>query len=160
MTNHSTTIWHIDDDELLLALFGFVLEEAGFNVVASSSKAEARRMAATAPQPGLIMLDMDMPAMNGLEALGWLNGLPRLKDVPVIIVSARFAADEQVQAAFEAGASGYISKVHLSLESLPKMVRDYLSAAQQARHKQAHDARVERAKTAYSRQREDFLAGA
>lgn len=128
--NNSTTILHIDDDELLLAVFGFVLEEAGFEVVSAGGGAEALQLAATTPPPGLVILDLDMPVMNGLETLDRLRQLPRFENIPVVVVSARNANDEQVQTAFQAGAAGYVSKLHLNLQRLPDIVHDYLPTRQ------------------------------
>jgi CheY-like chemotaxis protein len=132
MTNHSTTIWHIDDDELLLTIFEFVLQEAGFNVVSANGKAEILKLAAAA-KPDLVLLDMDMPAMSGLDVLQLFGSLPGLEDVLVVVVSSRFASDPLIHAAFEAGVAGYISKARLDLESLPGMVRDYLQNEQKVK---------------------------
>ncbi len=71
--------------------------------------------------PDLVLLDLNMPGVNGLEVLGYLRREPRLMDVPVIVVTAE---DERLvlQRAMRKGASAVIIKP-ASFEELEKVLR-------------------------------------
>ncbi|HEX5682889.1 MAG TPA: ATP-binding protein [Ideonella sp.] len=60
-------------------------------------------------RPQLALVDMHLPDGNGLELLRWLRRQPGLRDIPAIVVSAD-ATRRQQEAAFEAGATGYLTK--------------------------------------------------
>jgi CheY-like chemotaxis protein len=61
------------------------------------------------PRPGLIYLDIEMPGMNGLEALKLIKANPRFRDIPVVIMTG--VSDEtQMRVAAEAGANSYTIK--------------------------------------------------
>ncbi len=71
--------------------------------------------------PDLVLLDLNMPGVNGLEVLGYLRREPRLMDVPVIVVTAE---DERLvlQRAMRKGATAVIIKP-ASFEELEKVLR-------------------------------------
>lgn len=60
-------------------------------------------------QPDLILMDMQMPEMDGLTATKILCADPQTRDIPIVIVSAS-AMQEDLRRAYEAGCSGYITK--------------------------------------------------
>lgn len=88
-------------------------------------------------QPAIIILDLDMPRMDGLEVLRRLKGDSRTQHVPVIVLSGRQASEEKVQA-FELGASDYVTKpfeiaeVRLRLRSVLKTYQLMQMLAQRA----------------------------
>jgi two-component system response regulator len=61
------------------------------------------------PRPGLIYLDIEMPGMNGLEALKAIKADPALSDIPVVIMTG-VSDEEQMRIAAEAGANSYTIK--------------------------------------------------
>jgi two-component system response regulator len=61
------------------------------------------------PRPGLIYLDIEMPGMNGLEALKAIKADPGLRDIPVVIMTG-VSDEEQMRIAAEAGANSYTIK--------------------------------------------------
>lgn len=64
---------------------------------------------AAAPTPGLILLDLNMPGKNGLETLAAIKQHPRLKHIPVVILTAS-QAERDLVAAYGHHANGYIVK--------------------------------------------------
>lgn len=64
---------------------------------------------ATAPSPDLILLDICMPRKNGLEVLAEIKQDPRLKRIPVVMVSAS-QEEEDIRASYDLGASAYLKK--------------------------------------------------
>ena len=62
-----------------------------------------------APQPELILLDIKLPGMNGLEFLMWIKADPKLKIIPVVVLSTS-ASDQEITESYRHGANSYIIK--------------------------------------------------
>jgi DNA-binding response OmpR family regulator len=101
----------VDDDPTFLHLVRSLLEGEGHDVH-HALDGEAALSAIEERPPDLIVLDIEMPGMNGLELLSRLR--PRVR-VPVIVVSGREAESERVLA-FDLGADDYVLKPFLSRE--------------------------------------------
>ncbi|MEX2182302.1 MAG: response regulator [Gemmatimonadaceae bacterium] len=63
----------------------------------------------TAPRPGLILLDLNMPKMDGREALKTIKGDPTLREIPVVILTTS-RADQDILRSYELGVNSFISK--------------------------------------------------
>lgn len=63
----------------------------------------------TAPRPGLILLDLNMPKMDGREALKVIKGDPALRDIPVVVLTTS-RADQDIMRSYELGVNSFISK--------------------------------------------------
>jgi CheY-like chemotaxis protein len=74
-----------------------------------------------APRPGLILLDLNMPRMDGREALREIKTHPELRSIPIIILSTS-SADEDVKRSYELGANCFITKPG-TFEKLVDVVR-------------------------------------
>jgi CheY-like chemotaxis protein len=76
--------------------------------------------------PCLILLDLKMPRVPGLEVLDWIRKQPRLRALPVIVLTSS-SADADVEAAYRLGANSYFSKPATSedLLSLMKLLHEY-----------------------------------
>lgn len=102
------TLLVIEDNPDSLSLFCEILEDAGFSVV---PKGNAEEGLAILPgmQIDLILLDLSLPGMNGLETTRLLKADPALGAIPVLLLTAHdYASDEQ--AAYQAGCDGYLTK--------------------------------------------------
>jgi DNA-binding response OmpR family regulator len=97
-----------DDDADILSLVALRLERAGFDVATAKDGEEALALA-RARTPAVIVLDVMMPRVGGVEVIAALRDDPALKDVNVILLSAR-AQDADVQRGLEAGADSYLVK--------------------------------------------------
>jgi len=98
-----------EDERDIRDLIEFTLKVvAGHQVTVASNGQEAYELAQSA-KPDLIMLDMRMPRMNGIEACKALKANEDVKDIPVVFLSAK-AQDEQLQDGESAGAIGFINK--------------------------------------------------
>lgn len=98
----------VDDSEDSAKLLAFDLEDSGFDVVLAFSGDEGIALAAT-EKPDIILLDMRMPGLSGLETLKQLKTFPETHDIPVIMVSAN-TADNSIVEALDLGANDYITK--------------------------------------------------
>ena len=98
----------IDDDKDILRLLQFTLERAGHSIVACSDGVQGLAQAQDLV-PDLIVCDIMMPKMTGYEFCKRARAIPDLKDVPIIVFSARFQAVDR-QAALDAGATEYLQK--------------------------------------------------
>ncbi len=101
----SKTILLIDDDALMRRSLGFNLEQAGFRVLTAASAEDGLSLAKRTP-PDLVLLDINLPGMDGLDALRRFR--EDLK-APVIFVTARRRELDQVLG-LELGADDYITK--------------------------------------------------
>jgi two-component system, OmpR family, response regulator MtrA len=97
-----------DDDEDILSLVKAVLERSGHEVVAASDGAEALA-SVRARKPDLVVLDIAMPEVDGLEVLRRLRADPTTSELPVVLLSAR-AQEADVERGFAIGASAYLKK--------------------------------------------------
>jgi two-component system cell cycle response regulator DivK len=117
------TILIVEDNERNLKLVRDVLQFAGYDVVSASSAEQGIAMAMSQP-PDLVLMDLQLPGMDGTEALRQLRGSPRTKAVPVVAVTA-FAMKDDRERALDAGFDGYLEKP-ISVRSLPAQVRSFL----------------------------------
>ena len=98
----------VDDEEDILEFVRYNLVREGYEVYTAQNGAEALQRAA-ACRPHLILLDMMMPVMDGIETCRALRCDPALKETMVVFLSA-LGEEEQQLAGFGAGADDYISK--------------------------------------------------
>jgi two-component system sensor histidine kinase/response regulator len=119
-----STLLIVDDQEENLRIVGTVLTALGYDIVAANSASQAfKRLASKTPD--LVLLDMIMPDVDGLEMCRRLKEEPRWKDIPVIFLSAADDKNLVVQA-LEAGGVDYVTKPFNKAE-LVSRVRTQLS---------------------------------
>ena len=112
-----------DDDEDIRALIVMNLEMSGYRVAAASDGVEAAKLARTL-LPDVIVLDVMMPGMDGLDVLHGLKTWPETRDIPVIMLSAK-ASDQDVWHGWQAGVDYYMTKP-FDLDHLLQYI-DYLN---------------------------------
>lgn len=117
----------VDDVPLNLQMLGGLLQSKGYEVAPASSGAIALEMAQT-QTPDLILLDIQMPEMDGFKVCKLLKENPVTKDIPVIFLTA-FVETEDIVRGFELGAVDYISKPFNSSELIAR-VNTHLSLKQ------------------------------
>lgn len=108
MEKSSTIILLVDDEPDILEIIGYNLTEEGYQVVTAANGLEAIEVAKN-KKPQLIILDVMMPEMDGIEACEKLRELPELKNTVITFLTARGEDYSQV-AGFDAGADDYITK--------------------------------------------------
>jgi two-component system cell cycle response regulator DivK len=111
----------VEDNEKNRKLMRDVLRVKGYQTVEAETAEEGIRLAQEAG-PGLILMDLQLPAMNGIEALGHLRSDPRTEAIPVIAVTAS-AMTQDRQRIMAAGFDGYQTK--------PISVKEFLAVVRQ-----------------------------
>ena len=104
----SKSILVVEDNELNMKLFHDLLEAQGYNVLQSRDGMEALKVART-HKPDLILMDIQLPEVSGLEVTKWLKEDEDLRSIPVIAVTA-FAMKGDEEKIREGGCEAYISK--------------------------------------------------
>jgi CheY-like chemotaxis protein len=109
----------VDDTETILALEKMMLRDLGCEIITAKNGAEAVK-AVHEHHPDVVLLDVVMPEMGGIEACRVLKGDPRTSGVPIIMVTTRGETDF-VTRAFKAGCNDYLTKPIDRLELLAKI---------------------------------------
>ena len=123
-----TNILIVDDNPDNLRLLSKILEDQGY-IVRKSLNGKMALQAAHRDPPDLIILDINMPDMNGYEVCQQLKESKGIKDIPIIFISALDRVNDKVRA-FEMGAVDYITKPFQEQEVLMR-VRNQLLIQQQ-----------------------------
>tara|TARA_B000000441_G_C21411266_1_gene160457 strand:- start:36 stop:479 length:444 start_codon:yes stop_codon:yes gene_type:complete len=108
MEKQEITILLVDDEPDILEIVGYNLSSEGYTVVTADNGAKAVKMAKK-KKPDLIILDVMMPEMDGIEACEQIRKIPELQDTIITFLTARGEDYSQV-AGFDAGADDYITK--------------------------------------------------
>ncbi len=110
---------YIEDDPANRILVRRVMEAQGYRVLEAGSGAEGVAIA-QAEQPGVILVDINMPDMDGFEVMARLKQTPRTASVPVIAVTAMVMKGDR-ERTLEAGCADYIEKP-IDVDLLPEQV--------------------------------------
>jgi CheY-like chemotaxis protein len=102
------TILIVDDEATTAEMFSLMLENEGYETVVVHGTGTAIR-AIQQHRPNLVLVDVMMPGLSGLELCRFIRREPELRDLPVVIASA-MAQPEDVQAGLDAGANVYLAK--------------------------------------------------
>jgi CheY-like chemotaxis protein len=116
----------VEDDELNLELLQAVLEAAGYEVL-SASDAQAGIALARRAQPDAILMDLQMPDMDGLEATHILRADPSTSNIPVIAVTAHVKPEDR-ELCLAAGCRLHLPKP-FDTRALPDLVAGVIEAA-------------------------------
>jgi two-component system cell cycle response regulator DivK len=114
----------VEDNERNLKLLRDVLEYEGYDVRVARTGEDAVTVAVKEP-PDLVLMDLQLPGIDGMEALRRLRESPRTVDVPVVAVTAQ-AMKQDRERALQAGFNGYLEKP-ISVRAFPDQVRRFIS---------------------------------
>ena len=98
----------VEDNDLNMKLFNDLLEANGYAVLASDDGVEALKIA-RAEKPDLILMDIQLPEVSGLEVTKWIKEDETLSHIPVIAVTA-FAMKDDETKILDGGCDAYIPK--------------------------------------------------
>nr|WP_322099645.1 response regulator [Fodinicurvata sp. CAU 1616] len=113
----------VEDNELNMKLFHDLLEAQGYSVLQTRDGLDALRIARE-HRPDLILMDIQLPEVSGLEVTKWLKEDDELRRIPVIAVTA-FAMKGDEEKIREGGCEAYIAKP-ISVNSFLETIRSFL----------------------------------
>src|SRR5262245_61183752 len=102
------SVLYVDDDADNREVFGWLLRNAGFHVQEAATGSEALRLAAE--RPDLVVLDVNLPDINGFEVCRRIKAHPATTSIPVLHLSAVFIRSEDRTHGLEEGADAYLTK--------------------------------------------------
>ncbi len=117
------TVLIVEDNELNMKLFHDLLEAHGYRTIQTRNGIEALDLA-RAHHPDLILMDIQLPEVSGLEVTKWIKEDDDLRSIPVIAVTA-FAMKGDEERIRQGGCEAYISKP-ISVVKFLETVRAYL----------------------------------
>ena len=107
-SQESRTILIVDDDEVMRNAMKRILDDEGFQVLMAEDGMELSKILETT-RLELVLLDVNLPWVDGLELCRIIKGHTALKGVPLLLVSAR-KTKEDIEAGFQAGCDDYLTK--------------------------------------------------
>jgi two-component system, cell cycle response regulator DivK len=113
----------IEDNPKNMKLVRDVLEYSGFEVLQATSGEDGVRLAGDTAVD-LVLMDLQLPGIDGTEALRLIRSGSRNRGVPVVAVTASAMTDDRARA-FAAGFDGYVEKP-ISARALPQQVREFM----------------------------------
>lgn len=126
-SSEMTKVLVVEDNPANMTLATFLLESVGHTVL-KATDAEAGVALARAEQPDLILMDIQLPGMDGLRATGLLKGDAATRDIPVIALTALAMKGDEARIR-AAGCDGYIAK--------PLSYKDFLKTISKQLEKRA-----------------------
>lgn len=108
MTGNEKTVIVIEDEADAAEMFAEMMRVSGFRVIKTSSSIPAIDLIRH-EIPDVVLLDVMMPDVSGLEVLRFMRREPDLKEIPVIVISAK-GMPSDIKTGMDAGASLYLTK--------------------------------------------------
>lgn len=113
----------IEDDSEIAFLLEFMLQREGFTVVsAADGRAAEQLIASLTATPALVLLDIMLPYVDGVQLLRQIRGKPEWNEVPVLMLTAK-SMEQDIVRALEIGANDYIVKPFQPAELMARIRR-------------------------------------
>lgn len=119
----NVTVLYIEDTFENRILIRRILQAEGYAMLEAENASEALEILETAT-PDLILMDINMPDMDGYMLTAQLKAIPKLRDVPVIAITANVMRGDR-ERTLAAGCDGYIQKP-IDVDALPQQISRYL----------------------------------
>lgn len=116
----------VEDDATNMKLTRIVLEAAGYAIIGAENAGQALACL-EATRPALVLMDLQLPGMDGLTLTRHLKAEPATRDIPVVALTANAMVGDEAKA-LEAGCDGYITKP-IDTRRLPAIVSSYMPRA-------------------------------
>ncbi|WP_315833382.1 response regulator [Bradyrhizobium prioriisuperbiae] len=117
------TVLIVEDNELNMKLFRDLLEAHGYQTIATNRGTDALDLVRK-HRPDLILMDIQLPEVSGLDVTRWIKGDPDLRAIPVVAVTA-FAMKGDEERIREGGCEAYLSKP-ISVGKFIETVRQFI----------------------------------
>lgn len=113
----------IEDDYFINQLYMRILKQVGYKMVLASDGAEGIKLADNSYD--LILLDIMLPKMNGINVLKKLKENPNTKKIPVILLT-NLGQESVIKAAFTIGAQGYLMKISMTPYEMVEKIKPFI----------------------------------
>lgn len=130
-------ILHIEDDPANRLLVRKLLQNAGYEVIDAADGLEGVRLALSDPPPDLVLVDLNIPGLDGFEVALRLRGEPSLAGVPIVAITAEGDRDTSLAV----GCDGFLQKP-IDARSFSKVIERYLKGAREVAPPGAKSARL------------------
>ena len=119
------TILIVDDDPFILKTIALKFQKSDYEVSVAKNAEEAEEVLASSV-PNVVLLDIILPGVNGLEILKKIKSNPKTKEVPVVIFS-NLGSNQEIKEAMDLGATKYIVKANLTPDLVVEEINKLLS---------------------------------
>ncbi len=123
MPEHAATVLYVEDNTENRVLVRRILEAEGHSVVEAGTAADGLRLA-TELRPDIILVDINMPDVDGLTLTSQIRAHPPLAHTPIIAITANVMRGDR-ERTLEAGCDGYIQKP-IDVDVLPRQIARFL----------------------------------
>jgi len=103
----SKKILVVDDDQSIISIFEFILQQAGYETITATSGEACVQLISDNTELDLVFLDVKMPGMSGIEAF---KQIQKIRPMLLVVMMTGYSVDELLKEAFELGAYGVIYK--------------------------------------------------
>jgi two-component system alkaline phosphatase synthesis response regulator PhoP len=151
------TVLVVDDEQDLLDLIEYNLKKEGYNVVKAENGVEGIK-AAREHRPNLVLLDIMMPKMDGIETCEQLRADPELKNIPIIFLTARSDEKTEIEG-LDKGADDFITKPISTTKLLSRInavLRRFEDAEEEEKVLEVHDLKIDKDRYIVTRGDEEF----
>ncbi|MFO0752135.1 MAG: response regulator [Thermodesulfovibrionales bacterium] len=114
----------VDDTLMVHRIVGQILKECGYRLIKAENGQKGYEMAKTW-KPDLIIMDVEMPVMDGIQATALIKGDSALSHIPLVILTS-LGSEEDIRKAYAAGADGFLNKP-ISRDDLQATIRKLLN---------------------------------
>jgi two-component system cell cycle response regulator DivK len=125
MSSNRAKILYVEDNPENRLLVNRILTAEGFHVIEAQNARQALELL-PGLEPELILVDINMPEMDGYTLTARIKALPNMQSVPIIALTANVMRGDR-ERSLDAGCDGYIQKP-VDVDALPGQIRHYLSA--------------------------------
>lgn len=122
------TVLMVEDHDDTACLVRFMLERQGYTVRHAPDGSNAKRLTETSPAPDLVLLDISLPNLSGLEILRTIRSTPGWRQIPVLMLTAN-TLSESITEANNLGATEYL-RTPFSPERLLQIIESFLPLPQ------------------------------
>jgi len=116
------TVLVVDDTEDVRFLYDAVLTRSGYEVLQAASGQDALSMLRAGDQPDVVVLDVQMPDMDGWDTLHAIRSDPRSRGIPVILCTVK-SSENSTQRAWDAGCDGFLAKPFMIEELIAELAK-------------------------------------
>ena len=125
--NQKPTVLMVEDEEDTASLLKFLLERASYQVVHAKDGRDAQQLVDTIPPPDIVLLDVMLPFLSGLQVLTYIRNKTEWDKVPIVMLTAD-GSEHDIKHALENGANDYMLKPFNPRELTSRLKR-FLSPA-------------------------------